>query len=135
MRSSPRRLCKRPQPAWLEPSRASYRCFTLVTTIIFRGDKSVGDWRGALDSSFLDHHASKKNAAWPLRTPRPRLLDQGEACRRLSPFSASQKTEEPGSVASAQALISASSVSIGRLSPPVSRLLQRRLRTPATTVP
>src|SRR5438093_10077276 len=135
MRSSPRRLCKRPQPARLEPSRASYRCFTLVATIIFRGDKSVGDWRGALDASFLDHHTSKKNAAWPLRTPRHRFLDPWEACRRLSPLSASQKTEKTGSFASAEALISACSVSLVRLSPHLCWSSQRSQQWPATTVP
>src|SRR5438477_1324039 len=86
MRLSARRLSTQHHPARLEPSRASYRCFTIVATNIFRGVKSVGDWRGALDSSFLDHHASKKNAAWPLRTPRPRLLDQwGPVALKLRP--------------------------------------------------
>jgi hypothetical protein len=79
----------------------------------------MGDWRGALDPPFLDHHTSKKNAGWPLRTLRHRLLDQREACRRLSPLSASRKKEKTGSLSNSQALISARSVSLLRLSPHV----------------
>jgi hypothetical protein len=104
--------------ARLEPSRASYSCSQPIATI-FLGVTKAWETGGELRtrrSSIMIITPSKKMQDGPLRTPRYRLLDQWEACRRLSLLSASRKKEKTGSFSNSQALISARSVSLLRMS-------------------